>query len=334
LTGKVLWKTYAIAQPPQPDRKSKVGTQLWGPAGAAIWSSPTVDAKRHLLYVTTGNDYADPATSRSDAVLALDLNDGKVRWARQMTARDARTVDCDFPAAMQTNCPPEHGPDFDFGSSPILVSLPNYRSALIAGQKSGIVYGLDPDRSGALLWRRRVGKGGSLGGVQWGPAADNSRVYVAVSDVSFKPATAETPGAQPVFGGMSYLLYDPAAGGGLFALDLQTGRVEWNTAPTGCNNRPGCSPAQSAAVTAIPGVVFSGGLDGHLRAYSTTSGQVIWDLDTEQDFQTINAVKTNGGSIDGAGSVVVDGMVFANSGSSFLGGTPGNALLAFSVDGR
>jgi len=156
-TGKIVWKRYAIAQAPRPDRKNKIGTQLWGPAGAAIWSSPTIDERRHLLYAATGNDYADPATTSSDAILAFDLKTGKVRWARQMTARDARTIDCDFPAAMRTNCPKEHGPDFDFGSSPILAELPNHRSALIAGQKSGIVYALDPDRGGAL-----VGKGASV----------------------------------------------------------------------------------------------------------------------------------------------------------------------------
>ena len=134
--------------------------------------------------------------------------------------------------------------------------------------------------------------------------------------------------------GLGYLLYDAAAGGGLFALDLQTGRVEWNTPHPGCNNRPGCSPAQSAAVTAIPGVIFSGGLDGHLRAYSASRGEIIWDFNTEQDFQTTNGVTANGGSIDGPGAVVADGMVFSNSGSSFIGATPGNVLLAFSVDGR
>ena len=333
LTGRIVWKTYAIAQSPHRDRKNKIGTQLWGPAGAAIWSSPTIDTKRHLLYAATGNDYADPATSRSDAIIAFDLNTGNVRWTRQMTAHDARTIDCDFPSAMQTNCPAEHGPDFDFGSSPILVELPNHRSALIAGQKSGVIYALDPDRRGALLWQRRVGTGGSLGGVQWGSAADNMRTYVAVSDVRLKPAEAGTAGAQPVMG-MGYLVFDPTVGGGLFALDLATGRIDWQTPHPGCNSRPGCSPAQSAAVTAIPGVVFSAGLDGHLRAYSTAGGQIIWDLDTEQDFQTINAVKANGGSIDGPGPIVVDGMVLLNSGSSFLGATPGNVLLAFSKDGH
>ena len=332
LSGKILWKSYTIAQKLQPVRKNKVGTQLWGPAGAAVWSSPTIDAKKRLLYATTGNDYADPPTKTSDAILAFDLTTGKLRWSRQMTANDARTIDCDFPAAYRSNCAHEVGPDFDFGSSPILVNLPNGRRALIAGQKSGIVWAVDPDRRGASLWQRRVGKGGSLGGVQWGSAVDHAQVYIALSDVQLESAKAGTPGARQMFGG--FLLYNPDAGGGLFALTLQSGRVKWTTPNPGCNKRPGCSPAQSAAVTAIPGAVFSGGLDGHLRAYAAADGKILWDVDTEHEYQTIDAVKAKGGSIDGPGPVVVDGMLFANSGSSFLGGTPGNVLLAFSVDGR
>lgn len=212
------------------------------------------------------------------------------------------------------------------------MDLPNGRRALVAGQKSGVVHAVNAD-NGEILWQTRVGKGGQVGGVQWGSAADATRVYVALSDMVMGAPPAGARGAQPTMLGVALLL-DPKAGGGLFALDLQTGRVAWNTPHPGCGDKPGCSPAQSAAVTAIPGVVFSGGLDGHLRAYAAADGRVIWDVDTVREYATINGVKATGGSLDGPGAVVVGGMLYVNSGYSFVGGAPGNVLLAFSPDGK
>ncbi|HWX56035.1 MAG TPA: PQQ-binding-like beta-propeller repeat protein [Verrucomicrobiae bacterium] len=332
-TGKVVWKGYTIPEEPRPVRKNKQGVQLWGPSGAAVWSSPTVDLKNHAVYVTTGDSYSDPAAATSDAFLAFDSETGKLLWSRQMTGGDAYTMDCGGPPSMQGNCPEANGPDFDFGSSPILVNLSNGHRALIAGQKSGMVHAIDPDRKGEILWQRRVGKGGKLGGVQWGSAVDAKNVYVAVSDVEFHPAAAGTAGARKSVFGMSFQL-DPKAGGGLFALNQETGEILWYTPHPGCGDKPGCSPAQSAAVTAIPGVVFSGGLDGHLRAYSAEDGRILWDIDTEREYSTVNGVKANGGSLDGPGSVVVGGMLYVNSGYAFVGGTLGNVLLAFSIDGK
>lgn len=332
-TGKVLWKSFTIPEELKPVRKNKQGVQLWGPSGAAIWSSPTVDLKNHTVYVTTGDSYSDPPAATSDAFLAFESETGKLLWSRQMTAGDAYTIDCGAPVSMRSNCAEANGPDFDFGSSPILVNLANGHRALIAGQKSGMVHAIDPDRMGEILWQRRVGKGGSLGGVQWGSAVDANNVYVAVSDVKVEPATAETPGAQKSVFGMPFHL-DPKAGGGLFALNLETGEIVWKTPHPGCGDKPGCSPAQSAAVTVIPGVVFSGGLDGHLRAYSAEDGHILWDVDTERDYTTVNGVKANGGSLDGPGAVIVGGILYVNSGYAFVGGTPGNVLLAFSVDGN
>jgi polyvinyl alcohol dehydrogenase (cytochrome) len=331
-TGKVIWKTYTIPDAPQPLRKNKVGVQRHGPSGAPIWSSPTIDPKLRAVYVTTGDNYSDPPTDTSDAFMAFDAMNGKHLWTKQMTKGDAYTMDCDLPEALRANCPEANGPDVDFGSSPILVSLPNGRRALIAGQKSGVVHALDPDRQGEVLWQRNVGKGGKLGGVQWGSAADASNVYVALSDVQPVPAAPNSPGAQPTVFGIPFSL-DPKAGGGLFALKVETGEVVWQTPHPGCK-RPGCSPAQSAAVSAMPGIVFSGGLDGYLRAYSTADGKIVWDVDTLKGFDTVNGAKATGGSIDAAGPVVAGGMVFVNSGYAFMGSAPGNVLLAFSVDGK
>ena len=317
-TGKVIWKSYTIAEPARPTRKNQQEVQLWGPSGAGIWSSPTIDLKRRAVYVTTGDSYSDPAASTSDAFLAFDMDTGKLLWSRQMTANDAFTIDCLSP--VNTNCPEAKGPDFDFGSSAILVDLPGGKRALIAGQKSGMVHALDPDQQGEVLWQVRAGKGSVLGGVQWGSAVDGENVYVAVSDLGFAP--------QPSTGRNGL---NPKAGGGMFAFNAATGKQVWNTPPPGCGDRAGCSPAQSAAVTAIPGVVFSGSLDGHLRAYATGSGRIVWDMDTAREYQTVNGVKGNGGSIDGPGPVVVGGMLFTNSGYAVFGGAPGNVLLAFSV---
>jgi polyvinyl alcohol dehydrogenase (cytochrome) len=312
-TGNQIWKSYTIAEAPHPVRKNKQGTQLWGPSGAAVWSSPTIDPKRHAVYVTTGDDYSDPAARTSDSFLAFDMDTGKLLWSRQLTEGDAFVVGC--PAG--DNCPEGKGPDFDFGCSPSLVDLGNGKRALIAGQKSGMVHALDPDQQGEVLWQTRVGKGGPLGGVQWGTAADGQNVYVAVSD--------------------HYATKNPSEGGGMFALKLATGDRVWSTPAPACVDKPGksgCSPAQSAAVTLIPGVVFSGALDGHLRAYATADGRIIWDVDTAVEYQSVNGVKAKGGSLDGPGPVVVGGILYVNSGYGIFGEMPGNVLLAFSVDGK
>jgi polyvinyl alcohol dehydrogenase (cytochrome) len=333
-SGKVLWKAYSITAVPAPTRQNDAGVQMFGPAGASIWSSPTIDRSRKLVYATTGNSYADATTDGSNAFIAFRLDTGERAWVHQATEGDAYTMACNrSDAAGRGNCPQANGPDVDFGNSAILVNLPGGHRALIAGQKSGVVHALDPDRNGALLWRTTVGVGGKLGGVQWGSAADEQHVYVAVSDVRIGPVAPGTPGGQQTPWGVT-LRVDPDAGGGLLALKLATGEVAWKTPHPGCKGVPGCSPAQSAAVTAIPGVVFSGGLDGHLRAYAASSGHIIWDIDTKGPHATVNGVLAQGGSLDGPGAVVVDGMLYVNSGYAVFGGTPGNVLLAFSVDGK
>ena len=320
-TGKQSWKTYTVSEQPHPTTKNKNGTQLWGPSGVAIWSSPTIDPKRNALYVATGDNYSDPPTNTSDAFLALDLDSGKMLWSRQITALDVYVAACRM--ADKTNCPKENGPDFDFGSSPILVNLANGSRALVAGQKSGVVHAIDPDRDGKILWQVRVGTGGVHGGIQWGAAADESNVYVALSDAGAIPASSGV-GTEA----------DPNHGGGMFALELATGGRLWAAPPPKCGERKRCSPAQSAAVMAIPGAAFSGSLDGHLRAYSVKDGAIIWDFDTVGPHKTVNGVDAHGGSIDAAGPAVAGGLVFVESGYSVWGGMSGNVLLAFSVDGK
>ena len=310
-SGNQIWKTYTIDEIPVPRRRSREGVQYWGPSGAAVWSSPTADGRRHVIYVATGNNYSGPGTDTSDAVIALDMSTGKKLWSRQFTPEDLWNSGC--VAEQKDNCPAERGDDFDFGAPPVLNTLADGTDILLLGQKSGWVYALDPAERGRILWKSRIAHGGPLGGIQWGGAADSRYAYFPVSD---------------------YDDSDPLVGGGLFALQLRTGRRAWYAPPSrpACAGAFGCSAAQMAPPTAIPGVVFAGSLDGHLRAYDTRNGRVIWDFNTAQEFATTNGVKAHGGSLNGAGPAVVSGMVYVNTG--YTNAMAGNVLLAFGADSK
>ncbi|MBB4260953.1 PQQ-binding-like beta-propeller repeat protein [Bradyrhizobium sp. CIR3A] len=314
VTGKLVWQAYTIPEVPHPTGKSARGTQLFGPSGAAIWSAPTIDAKRGAVYVATSNSYSNPPAVTADAILAFELATGKLLWKQQATPKDAFVVAC-F-TADKSNCPEDHGPDHDFGQSPILVTLRDGRRVLVIAQKSGVVHALDPDDGGKILWQTRIGKGGALGGSEWGSAADGERIYVANSDVHFmRDGTRQL---------------DSTQGGGLFGLDLASGKIAMEVPPVACGDRPKCSPALSAAVSLIPGVVFSGGVSGFLRAYAT-DGKLLWEFDTAQDFKAVNGVPAHGGAIDGPGPVIAGGMLYTNSGYGQWSGVAGNVLLAFEV---
>ena len=316
--GTRLWQTY-MTDVPRELGKNGTGAPLSGPSGAAIWSTPTIDAGRGLLYVTTGDNYTEPATPTSDAVLALALADGRIVWTKQLTAGDAYNGSCT--RDHRSNCPFEYGPDLDFGSSAILL---RGGERLLAGQKSGIVYALDAVREGAILWQTRVGEGGLNGGVQWGMATDGEYVYAATSDVG------RTRWAGDPFDTRRYVL-DPKQGGGLTALRVSDGSRAWHAPAAPCpDGAPaGCSPAQPGAVTLIPGVAFATSNDGHVRAHATADGRVLWDFDTAREFDTVNGVAAHGGSLDGQGVVIADGLVLVSSGYPRNGGMPGNVLLAF-----
>lgn len=319
LTGKILWKTYTIQAEPKPYRKNSVGVQLYGPAGAAIWSAPTIDPGRGLVYVATGDSYTDvDDEGASDAIMALDMNTGVIRWKTQVTKGDNFIVGCHPGAAAEpVNCPRTVGRDFDFGASPILrrASGLNGRDILVAGQKSGVVHAFDPD-TGEILWQTRVGTGGALGGIEWGMAADNDNVYAAVAD--------------QVRGGMP----------GLTALKLATGELVWHVpadAPK-CGWQGRCGNGYSAPPSAIRGVVFSGSQDGHLRAFDAKTGRRLWDFDAAaQTYETVNGLThQRGGPFDGSGPTLAGRHLYAISGynGSGGGGWSDNVLLAFSVDGH
>jgi polyvinyl alcohol dehydrogenase (cytochrome) len=316
-TGEVVWKTYTV---PEPERRgtSTSGKALWGPAGSPIWSAPTVDAARGLVYAASGNSYADPVQETSDAVLAFSIATGEIVWLNQITPGDTWILGCggdfigggdaDADAPPNPNCPENVGPDYDFAASPVLVTLADGRDLIVVAQKAGVGTALDPDDRGRTLWQHRFGEGSPVGGV-WGLASDGARAYFAAAD-----QFTESPG-------------------GMSAVDLMTGAEVWSAPPQPllCTPGPGCSAAQSAAVTAIPGVVFSGVADGGVRAYDAATGAVIWSYDTNRTFASVNGVETRGGSIDGPGPVVAGGMLYVTAGNGGFVGSPGNALLAFEV---
>jgi polyvinyl alcohol dehydrogenase (cytochrome) len=308
-TGTVVWKTYLIADSPKRRGTSTAGVPLWGPSGAAVWSAPTVDAERRRLYVATGNSYSAPAVASSNAVVALDLETGAIRWTRQVTPNDIYVSNCSSGGG-NPNCPETNGPDFDFGSPPVLARTVAGRDIIVIGQKSGMGYAMDPDKEGAIIWQYRAGQGGVLGGIEWGAAADSERVYFAVSDI-----TQPRPG-------------------GLHAVSLATGERVWVAQPAvpTCATGRGCNAAQSAAITIIPGAVLSGSVDGSLRIYSIASGEIVWQFDTNREFPTVNGVPARGASMLGPGPAVAGGMVFVSSGYGAFLGRPGNVLLAFGAE--
>lgn len=315
-SGKALWTTRTIAEAPSKRAKNAVGAQLWGPSGAAVWSAPTLDPAHNTLYITTGDSYSDPPAAESDAVMALAMDTGKVKWIRQTLAGDAYTIACADPSPQsQVACPKSNGPDLDYGSSPVLTTLQDGRQLLLAGQKSGVLYALDPAR-GEILWHTQVGAGGIVGGIEWGFAVDQAQAYVAIAG-----AWEQGPGKA----------------GGISAVDLATGKITWRTPPPtdSCVGKERCNTGQLAAVSAMPGAVFSGSLDGHLRAYDPATGKLLWDADTTGPQQTVNGVAAHGGSLNGPGPALANGMVYAVSGYAMWNKwMPGNALIAWSVDGK
>jgi polyvinyl alcohol dehydrogenase (cytochrome) len=297
-SGKQIWKSYVIQETPKPTHKNSAGTQMWGPGGGAVWNTPTIDPKNKALYIGTGNTYTEPGAPGTDAVMAMDLATGKHLWSVQDTLND-EWLACGPAWGNTDNCPKNMGPDFDFGASPILKTLPGGKRLLIAGQKSGMIWAHDPDQKGAVVWKTQIPEKLAIGEITFGGAADDEYAYFGVSSV------------------------------GVAAVRLSTGERLWTTAIKAAGPRLGIG----AAMSVIPGTVFGGGYDGIVRAISTKDGELVWQFNMMQDFKTVNGVVAKGGSMGSAGPVVAGGTVFVPSGYTFgERGTPGNALLAFSAE--
>jgi polyvinyl alcohol dehydrogenase (cytochrome) len=310
-TGLRLWKSSMIDAPLGVLKTSAAGQQLVGPAGGSIWSSPAIDPARKAIYVTTGNGFSGPSQPNTDAIVALDLDTGKVRWTRQV-GEDIFVPGCVRAGNTNFACPEQNGPDADFGSAPILVHVEG-RDLIVAGQKSGSVWAVDPQRQGKVVWRYQAAPSaaGDFGAVVWGQAADTRNVYVPVSNIQ-----------------------DPPRAGGLHAVALADGKRSWYAPPPppACAAGPGCTRAQASAPSVIDGVVFAGSADGALRAYAASDGRILWSADTNGEFLTVNGVEAHGGSMISAGPAIAGGMVYVNSGYGSHAARGGNVLLAYGLD--
>ena len=298
--GHTIWKTYPVQDPAKPTTKNPNGVQQYGPNGGAVWNSPTIDPKNHAIYIGTGDAYTKPVSRNTDAIMALDMKTGKVMWSIQDTENDAWLSGCGG-EIKSDNClsPDEIGPDYDFGASPILKTLPNGHRILVAGQKSGMVWGHDPDREGTVVWKAQLVKKLALGMITFGGAADDQNAYFGLRT------------------------------GGVAAVKMETGEQKWFTP---IPPAPGPGPkGETSAITAIPGAIFSGGWDGMLRAFSTEDGHLLWEYNMIRDYETVNHVPAKGGSMAAPGPTVAGGMLFVGSGYVFGAGTPGNALLVFAA---
>ena len=319
LTGERIWKSYTIPEEPRPRGKSSAGVELLGPAGAGVWGAPTLDTKRGVLYVGTGNGYAGPPQKTMNAVIAIDLKNGAHKWVQQTVPNDVWLMQCQSQAPLRDsqakgkqvnpNCPDEEGPDFDFSAAPLITTTASGRDLVVIPQKSGVIWALDPDKGGEVVWQYRYGQGSGLGG-QWGAAADGVNAYIGTGD-----------GLSPNAGGMH-------------AVNLETGKRAWSVPPQQklCGTARGCGSSQAGAISAIPGAAFSAGADGGLRAYASSDGSIVWTFDTNRPFKTVNGVEANGASMDGSGVVVSGGMLYVNSGYGGIVGRAGNVLLAFRVE--
>ena len=305
----------------KPTYKNKLGVQMWGPSGAPVWTTPAIDAKRGLVYVGTGENTSSPATHLSDAIVALSMESGEIKWHFQGTKDDAFNMACGRRQASDS-CPKENGPDFDFGASVIIAKTSEGKDILLAGQKSGDVYALDPDAKGKLLWQRRIGPGSALGGVHWGIAADAKQVYVPIADPFFAGITRKP---------------------GVWALNIDDGTDAWHQkADRDCTPTPRRDQATpwpdcpfryefSAAASIAADVVLAGALDGRAFAFHSQSGELLWEFATNRAFEAVNGVSGHGGAIDNAGLVAVDDTLIVLSGYDMFGQMPGNVMIVFQL---
>lgn len=322
-TGEFNWYIRSVPELPHKTGSHFLFVEEYGPSGAPVWGTPTLDKKRSTLYFGTGQNYSRPASDTSDSIFAVNTKDGSTRWIHQFTKGDAYNMACNL-GEDHVNCPRPMGPDVDFGAPPILATMKNGEGILIAGQKSGDVHAMNP-ATGELIWQTMgIGRGGALGGIHWGMAVNPDRelLFVPISDVFTGPLTGEGDG-QP----------------GLFALDLNNGAIRWQQVrkprhdELACAGR-NCAAGLSAAITATSDLVFTSSLDGFIEALDASDGAVLWSFDTWRDFSAVNNILTNGGSFDSHGPMVADDLLIISSGYGTFGQKGGNALLVFQLQGE
>jgi len=317
-TGRKIWTAHTMEEA-RPVRDRGDGRMMWGPSGAPIWNSPSIDEKRGVLYVGTGEATSAPAAKTTDAILAIDLKDGRIRWSFQATENDIFLTGC-MNRRDGLNCPKEgQFLDVDFGASTVIAKGAGGRDVILAGQKSGSLWALDPDDNGRVLWHREFGKGSPIGGIHWGIAYDGERVFAPIHH--FPGPDGKDPNQTP----------------GMHAVNVATGEVLWSF-----EARPDCSGDRrervrscervglSGAPTIVDGAVLQGSVDGFLRVFDASTGEVLFQYDTARTFDTFNGVPGKGGAMDNASIVAANGYVFLNSGYGLMAGqAPGNVFLAF-----
>lgn len=320
-TGETVWKARTMEEA-RPTQDRGDGKMMWGPSGAPIWSSPAIDEKRGVLYVGTGQGTSAPFTKTTDAILAIDLKTGAIRWSFQATADDLFIPGCTV-VREGFNChKTAKALDHDFGASVVIAKRANGKDILLAGQKSGTLWALDPDQRGKVVWRRVLGAGSDMGGIHWGLTYDGTNVYVPVNKTtprSDDPPTEHKPG--------------------LHAINVTTGKTVWTF-----RAEPDCPPEREArfpnckrdygfsgAPTLIDRSVVVGSMDGYLRVFDARTGKVQYQFDTLREFPSLIPFPATGGSIDNASIVATGGYLFVNSGYINFGGATGNAMLAFKV---
>ncbi|MFT3856500.1 MAG: PQQ-binding-like beta-propeller repeat protein [Aquabacterium sp.] len=328
-SGRIKW-TYHTAPPPRFDPM----TRSLGPSGMSIWGTPMIDEAHHAVVVGTGQNLSLPTTTNSDAIISLDVASGRVRWVFQAVQGDAWNAACQAPSWLNGHCPSRPGGDFDFGAPPLLATLPDGAQAILAGSKNGTVYSLDP-ADGKLNWSRKLGVGGSLGGIHWGMAADAQQVYAAVTDVWVNKVQRLSFGrllTHGVFGDMAPV---PGARPGIYALDLRSGQVRWHRQLQHLHAGQRYNSLFSAALSVTNDVLLAGSLDGSVYALRSRDGRTLWSYNTVREVSDVHGVQGHGGTIDSVGPVPAGGDLMINAGYSTFGGAnawqggPGNALFVF-----
>lgn len=308
--GDERWKMHTVPEPKKTGYNSN-RISSWGPSGAPVWSTPTIDLERGLIYIGVGQNYSHPATELSDAIIAIGIESGRVVWHKQTLSGDVWNAAC---VTNRINCPGEYGPDYDIGASIILIE--GDKDILIAGQKSGMVFAMDPDDNGSIIWQKRVGRGGKKGGVHWGMTIDDDSIFVPIADLPEKIPSQYSP--MP----------------GIHALRIKDGSKEWYrpALPVCEDEKYHCYPSVSAAPSRVGSMIITGSMNGIIEIISTKDGNLLWSFDTAMQFKTINQISANGGSIDSNGPIIAGNHLIATSGYDIYGQLTGNILLVFSIE--
>ena len=308
--GDERWKMHTVPEPKKTGYNSN-RISSWGPSGAPVWSTPTIDLERGLIYIGVGQNYSHPATELSDAIIAIGIESGRVVWHKQTLSGDVWNAAC---VTNRINCPGDYGPDYDIGASIILIE--GDKDILIAGQKSGMVFAMDPDDNGSIIWQKRVGRGGKKGGVHWGMTIDDDSIFVPIADLPEKIPSQYSP--MP----------------GIHALRIKDGSKEWYrpALPVCEDEKYHCYPSVSAAPSRVGSMIITGSMNGIIEIISTKDGNLLWSFDTAMQFKTINQISANGGSIDSNGPIIAGNHLIATSGYDIYGQLTGNILLVFSIE--